>query len=148
MTDPTDLPEVHPRVDPDLTVDASVLAGHVVAAPPIPGSLNIRSSAGEPLVSIDLGTGQITYGPGYTPDEAARLFWDAITRQHTAPERHFGRPLADTIDQHLRDGEAAERKVRRLDEMAEAWKALPATLLTASVVEAIHMVTRPDGERP
>ena len=30
------------------------------------------------LVTIDLDTGETTFGEHYTPDEAARVFWDAI----------------------------------------------------------------------
>lgn len=30
------------------------------------------------LVKIDTGTGNITYGQGYTPDAAAQIFWNAI----------------------------------------------------------------------
>lgn len=32
------------------------------------------------LVSINLKTGEIEYGPTYTPDTAAKQFWDAVTR--------------------------------------------------------------------
>ena len=37
-----------------------------------------------PLVTIH-PTGELEYGPGYTPDEAARRFWDALRR--IAPAR-------------------------------------------------------------
>lgn len=30
------------------------------------------------MVSIDLSTGEITYGENYTPDEAAKVFWGEI----------------------------------------------------------------------
>ena len=30
------------------------------------------------LVSINMDTGETTFGEHYTPDEAARVFWDAI----------------------------------------------------------------------
>jgi DNA-directed RNA polymerase subunit RPC12/RpoP len=32
-----------------------------------------------PLVTIH-SSGELEYGPGYTPDEAARRFWDAMRR--------------------------------------------------------------------
>jgi hypothetical protein len=32
------------------------------------------------MVEINMHTGEITYGPNYNPDEAARVFWDAVGR--------------------------------------------------------------------
>lgn len=149
MSDPTDFPEVQPKALHGLAVDNSLLAGSIVAAAPLIGQLCIGNNAGTPLVTISLDTGQITYGPDYDPDEAARLFWDAITTQFSSPDRYFGPGLNARIDQHLREGEAAEKQVQRLDRMAEAWKAnLPETIRTAAAADAVHVVTRPNGERP
>ena len=36
---------------------------------------------GNLLVKISLRDGSIEYGESYTPDEAAKLFWEAIERQ-------------------------------------------------------------------
>jgi hypothetical protein len=30
------------------------------------------------LVSINMDTGETTFGKHYTPDEAARVFWEAV----------------------------------------------------------------------
>lgn len=111
-------------------------------------TVEFRAPEGQGMaVTLHLDTGQVELGPGYTPDEAARVFWDAV--QDIARKRAFGGPLAATIDQHLADGQRAEQQVKRLDEMAEAWAAqLPETVRTATVVDAVHMVTRPNGERP
>lgn len=38
------------------------------------------------LVSIDLDTGDLTYGPDYTPDEAARIFWEALATVGVTPQ--------------------------------------------------------------
>ena len=32
------------------------------------------------MVELDFETGKLTYGPDYTPDEAARAFWEAFER--------------------------------------------------------------------
>jgi NAD-dependent oxidoreductase involved in siderophore biosynthesis len=103
--------------------------------------------ADEPAVTLHMDTGQVELGPGYTPDAAAGVFWDAVQRM--AQQKAFGAPLAATIDQHLQAGQKAEQQVRRLDAMAQAWaEQLPETIRTATVADAVHTVTRPNGERP
>lgn len=42
-----------------------------------PDTITINGEDGQPLVTIH-PDGQLDYGPGYTPDEAARRFWDAM----------------------------------------------------------------------
>lgn len=42
---------------------------------------------GQPLVTLDLATGVMTYGPSYTPDAAAEEFWDAVDQIGLAPVR-------------------------------------------------------------
>ena len=32
------------------------------------------------IVSINSKTGEVTIAPGYTPDDAAKAFWDAVKR--------------------------------------------------------------------
>ncbi len=39
--------------------------------------LRITGASGDRLVTVH-GDGRITYGAGYTPDEAARVFWEAL----------------------------------------------------------------------
>lgn len=50
-----------------------------ITAPKVPaGALQIWDDThSEPLVTITY-SGQITYGPHYTPDAAAKIFWEAI----------------------------------------------------------------------
>ncbi|MFJ4926815.1 hypothetical protein [Streptomyces sp. NPDC088736] len=62
-----------------LTVHAAELQS-VTLAPPR-DDIQILGD-GVPLVTIH-PDGTLTYGPGYTPDEAARRFWDAL--RHLAP---------------------------------------------------------------
>lgn len=40
-------------------------------------SLHIAS-----LVSIDMKTGEVTYGSDYTPDAAAKAFWNALSSEY------------------------------------------------------------------
>jgi len=42
---------------------------------------------GQPLVTLDLATGAMTYGPGYTPDAAAEAFWGAVDQMEMTPVR-------------------------------------------------------------
>ncbi|WP_020135025.1 hypothetical protein [Streptomyces sp. 351MFTsu5.1] len=50
----------------------------VITSPP-PPNITINGTDGQPLVTIH-PDGTLDYGPGYTPDEAARTFWDALRR--------------------------------------------------------------------
>lgn len=47
----------------------------------------ITGKSGNALVSISAATGEITYGEGYEPDEAARRFWSAIGHLVPCPVR-------------------------------------------------------------
>ncbi|MFB7592325.1 hypothetical protein [Streptomyces sp. NPDC056169] len=40
----------------------------------------IQASGGQPLFTLNTQTGQMEFGPGYTPDEAAEAFWAAVRR--------------------------------------------------------------------
>jgi len=51
---------------------------------PPPNTIQIMGENGTPLVTIH-PTGELEYGPDYTPDEATRRFWDAL--RHLAPAR-------------------------------------------------------------
>lgn len=56
-------------------IDAAALQG--VTLRPAPNNILINGENGTPLVTIH-PSGELEYGPGYTPDEAARRFWDAM----------------------------------------------------------------------
>jgi hypothetical protein len=47
----------------------------VVAAQPHTWSIGGKNGT---LVTVDLDTGETTFGEHYTPDEAARVFWEAV----------------------------------------------------------------------
>lgn len=57
---------------------------NVIEFPPPPPDIRIIGADGTPLVTIH-PNGELEYGPSYTPDEAARAFWDALRR--LAPAR-------------------------------------------------------------
>lgn len=39
---------------------------------------SLHGATGEPMVTIDLNNQTLSFGPGYEPDEAAKIFWDAV----------------------------------------------------------------------
>jgi hypothetical protein len=47
-----------------------------------PTHLTIMGNGQDFLVKISLNDGSIEYGASYTPDEAARVFWESIGRAH------------------------------------------------------------------
>jgi hypothetical protein len=51
--------------------------GSVVIVSPRPHTWALHGPKGM-LVSINLDTGEHTFGENYTPDEAARVFWDTV----------------------------------------------------------------------
>lgn len=120
--------------------DTSVQALEI-APPPI---VHITGSNRQPLVSIH-PDGRTEFGDDYTPDAAAKAFWDAV--QRLVPDRmvrEYGAPLTARINANLAAGQRAQKQVERLDSMAEAWKErLPETISRDTVVEAVHQVTRP-----
>ncbi|MFF6931536.1 hypothetical protein [Streptomyces californicus] len=76
-------------------------------------SITIPGADG-PLVTIH-PDGRLEHGPGYEPDEAARLFWDAVRRWAPSPmEKQFGSPLTQSINSELARGEAALAAVQRI----------------------------------
>jgi hypothetical protein len=113
-----------------------------VQVPP-PPTIHIQGENGQPLVAIH-PDGHVELSDGYTPDEAAASFWEAVQRLAPDPmTREFGAPLKARINTELVAGEQAQKKVDRLDQMAQAWaERLPDTVRTATVVDAIHQVTR------
>ncbi|WP_097865874.1 hypothetical protein [Streptomyces sp. rh34] len=89
-------------------------------------SISIPGANG-PLVTIH-PDGRLEYGPGYEPDEAARLFWDAMRRWAPSPmEKQFGRPLTERINANLARGQKAEETLRTLALMFEGLQRLLAT---------------------
>jgi hypothetical protein len=60
---------------PRFVIDAATIQSVTPAPPPL--YIKILGEGGAPLVTIH-PTGVLEYGPGYTPDEAARRFWDAL----------------------------------------------------------------------
>lgn len=47
-----------------------------------PAFLQIRGSGNEPMVTISMKDGSITYGPHYKPDVAAQAFWRAMSSEY------------------------------------------------------------------
>jgi hypothetical protein len=72
-----------------------------------PGELVIGTSPERILVRI-AADGTLTYGPEYTPDEAAQVFWQALARQREGGEEkmvllaHVEKLLARIGEQDLR----------------------------------------------
>lgn len=52
-------------------------------------AIQICTNDGEPLVSIKMD-GTVEYGKGYTPDEAAKQFWEAMARWPSMVEKQQG----------------------------------------------------------
>ncbi|MEU9703038.1 hypothetical protein [Streptomyces sp. NPDC047981] len=52
--------------------------GSIIALEPADPTIEITGPGGQPLVTIHTNTGAIDYGPGYTPDAAAKEFWAAM----------------------------------------------------------------------
>lgn len=79
MNDETPRSEVHPLCSLPVT---DLTTGYSIAMPP--PNIIINGADGTPLVTIH-PDGALDYGPGYSPDKAARAFWDAL--RHLAPAR-------------------------------------------------------------
>jgi hypothetical protein len=71
-----------PDEEPRLCFDGPV--EEITLLSPPPPNITILGEDGRPLVTIR-PSGELEYGPGYTPDEAARRFWEAMRR--LAPAR-------------------------------------------------------------
>jgi hypothetical protein len=54
---------------------------------PLQPTIQINGPGGQPLVTLNTSTGEMTFGPAYTPDAAAEAFWDAIDTMGLAPVR-------------------------------------------------------------
>ena len=60
-----------------VSIDGNGLTFSLPRNEPPPDILDINRPGGELVVRIR-ADGSVEYGPGYKPDEAARLFWDAM----------------------------------------------------------------------
>lgn len=126
-----------------ITVSSTDIQAVQIAPPPI-----ICGQGDHGILWAIHPDGRVELGDGYTPEEAAASFWEAV--QRLVPDsmtREFGAPLRARIDAELAAGQRARKQVERLDAMAAAWaERLPDTVRTATVVEAIHQVTREGAE--
>ena len=120
---------------------------NITAANLPPGPIFSVGGNGTPKVTMHRD-GSLEFSTDHDPDEAARAFWEAVQRSTPdAMTQEFGATLKARINAELAAGEKTQKQVQRLDQMAAAWKdRLPATINRDTVVEAIHHVTRPDGE--
>lgn len=131
------------NLDGELFINSDQIQAVQIAPPPI---VAITGHNGRPIITVH-PDGSLEYGDDYTPDTAAQAFWDAVQR-FTPPAmvQEFGAPLTARINAELAAGQLAQEQVKRLDQMATAWKkSLPETISRDTVVEAVHQVTRPEG---
>lgn len=57
----------------------TVAPGNLIALEqPVDPTFAIVGVDGRPLVLLHLDTGQVEFGPGYDPDESARILWEAV----------------------------------------------------------------------
>ncbi|MEU6979630.1 hypothetical protein [Streptomyces sp. NPDC046371] len=75
-------------------IPAAVDRPHVLAADSLGGArrarmgtFSIDGADGRPMVTLHLDTGEMEFGPGYTPDKAAEIFWDTLDRLGMEPVR-------------------------------------------------------------
>lgn len=88
----------------------------IMAANPLQGQISIGGN-GKALVTIHTeDDGRLEYGSDYKPDEAARVFWEALQGQ--SMHAKFGRGLTQRIDEELAAGQAAQEQVVLLTEGA------------------------------
>lgn len=82
----------------------------VTAAAPTPNTIAISPAhPGPPLVTIH-PDGTLQYGPDYTPDEAARAFWEAMAAH--------GQAVAVQPDGEIAQLRATIERVRRVAEFS------------------------------
>jgi hypothetical protein len=66
-----------------VTVSSEAIASFVIAEPPPSNIVILSEDNRTPLVTIH-PSGNLEYGPGYAPGEAARRFWDVMRRLASA----------------------------------------------------------------
>ncbi|RIH58139.1 hypothetical protein D3C59_37070 [Streptomyces sp. SHP22-7] len=79
--DPRPFGERHGPTPQEVASSLYTVGSPAFTAMTVPPSQIVIDGAHGPLVTIHLTDGRLEYGPGYTPDEAARRFWDAV-RKH------------------------------------------------------------------
>lgn len=78
-------------------------------------TLTIHAGDGQPpLVTLNLSSGEMTFGPGYTPDAAAEAFWDAIRTQARDAAR-LDDPMTAETDRAISDFGPPARSAARKD---------------------------------
>ncbi|MFF6844643.1 hypothetical protein ACFY8X_38635 [Streptomyces tanashiensis] len=83
--DPTEAGDPAPVLLPETTL--MTLQDWNALTLPMQPTIEIQGPGGQPLVTLNTATGEMTFGPGYTPDAAAEAFWDAIDTMGLAPVR-------------------------------------------------------------
>ncbi|MFM9636001.1 hypothetical protein [Streptomyces turgidiscabies] len=68
--------------EPVASLTGAGITEFTLVEPSTPNIVILAADNRTPLVTIH-PSGELEYGPGYTPDEAARTFWDAL--QHLTP---------------------------------------------------------------
>jgi hypothetical protein len=132
-------------------IDATSLSGEIAIS-----STNIQAVqiAPPPVLSArgDRGTlwaihpdGRVELGDGYTPDEAAASFWEAVQRLAPDPmTREFGAPLKARINAELAAGELAQKQVEAITEAVILWRDRPG----GDVGLAVALAGILDAEQP
>lgn len=116
---------------------------------PGPPDIIIQNSDGQPLVTIH-PTGELEYGPGYEPNEAARLFWEALTPSpaaelallHEGEEPYTEEAVIPTPAQWIWKWNRAtpERRLQKAEAVLHAAEASTRCLLNdhQSAIEELH----------
>ena len=88
--------------------------GVIAAADPTPSTISIRPIHNRPPLVTIHPDGTLEYGPDYTPDEAARVFWDAMAARAQSMDALYGRGLSESVNEHLAAGGKAEAAIERV----------------------------------
>ncbi|MFD9443372.1 hypothetical protein [Streptomyces sp. NPDC060001] len=84
---------------------------------PRPPIVALHGEDGNVLVAVH-PDGHLEYGPGYGPDEAARVFWEAVERfARPIGEQQWGAPLNARINAELAAGQRAEEALERVKQV-------------------------------
>jgi len=89
------------------------------------------SDGGKLLVKI-YADGTIEYGEGYTPDEAAKTFWNAIAYHHPLREQTLLEHAAPDMLNVLHRINANFSRLQSTDEEADIFKAIDAAIAKAT----------------
>ncbi|MFC8008672.1 hypothetical protein [Streptomyces cinereoruber] len=72
---------------PGILLSADFSGAHIIDPQSSTASKLTIASGEEPLVTLDMATGEMTFGPNYTPDTAAEMFWGAVDVMGLVPIR-------------------------------------------------------------